>query len=244
MARFINTYALETQRISSAALGPLGMVAHQMWTAGRFLGRIIEAQIEVARFELDVLQGGDPQADIDLAKLVVRSGSSEIRTRRYKVALEGFAVFFVSEGRGGYRVTLETMGEGKTKSKPKRVFDSAKLGANDMFAVTLIRPGIWTAHDRPSKGEASIQVTYPNLGKSAYRPTDEATIIKVGDQGMRPKKAKIGPGEGIVLLVETKAASITVELTKPDDGPPPKKSEPKPKGKRRVRWTNPRRPQD
>lgn len=242
MARFVNTFALETHKLASAELGPLAMVLHQMPKAGRFAGRVMHGQIEVAGFELEVVDGGDPQADIDLAKLVERPGTKSLKMRRYKVGAEGFALFFVSEGRGGFRVTLETAGEGKSKHSPKVVFDSAKLGRNDMFVATLIRPGVWTAHDRPSGGQAQVQVGYPTAGKTAYRPSDSATVIKVGEKGMQPKKAKVGPGEGIVFVVETEAASITVELTEPDDGPQPKKGESQPKGKRRVRWTNPRPP--
>lgn len=241
MANFVNAYALETKQISSAALGPLGMVLHRMAKPGRFLGRVIASKIEIGRFELDVMEGGPQQIDIDLAQLVARPGAGSIPSRRYKVDVNGFALFFVSKGSGGYRVTLETTKSEKSKAKSRKVFDSNRLRTNDMFVVTLIRPGTWTARDIPSKGEARIQVTYPEPGKSAYRPKDEANLIKVGKEGLRPKRLKIGPAEGVAFLVRGKSASIAVELTKPNDGPPPKKDK-KPKGRSRVRWTNPRPP--
>lgn len=244
MARFVNTFALSTERISSAEIGPLGMVAHKLNEAGKFVGRVQQGNIEVARFELFVEKGNaHGQADVDLSKLVVRPGDAPRRSARFKVSQEGFVIFFVSEGAGGYSVTLEAPKQSKKSTKTAIIFDSQALTKDDLFVVTLVRPGIWTAHDRPSSGVSEITVTYPEIKTTAYRPSEQGSVVEVTEKGMNPKALKIGPGEGVVFQIAAKTASITVELTKPDDGKPKKgTTESKPKGKRRVRWTNPRSP--
>lgn len=237
----VNTHVLETTRIDSARLGPLGMIAHQMLKAGTFVGRILSDEIEVATFLLDVVDECDKtQVDIDLAKVVPLVAAREHALIRYKLRREGFALFFVSKGAGGFRVIVEGVPNDckeENKEGERESFDSAALALNDMFIVSLIRPGLWTARAQPSGGEAMIKVEYPTLGKVPYRPGD-ATVIKVTEAAMSPETAAIKPGEGIVFQIERYKASVIVELREADDGKEKQRDDRK--GMRRAHWSNPR----
>lgn len=242
MAQFVNTFALSTQSISSRAIGPLGMVAHRVDTPGRYLGRVRHGDEEVARLDLTVVdEPGQAQADIDLSKLVPRPGAQQRNPARFKISREGYALFFVSTGAGGYGVSLEGPVKEGDDDKPRRVFDSRELGKGDLFVVTLLRPGQWIARAEGAPEEADITVSYPEPGKKSYRPADQATPIEAGARGMRPAALKIGPGAGVVFQIAYQPAAITVALSEPDDGKRVADA-PGQKGKRRVRWTNPRPP--
>ncbi|MEL6587963.1 MAG: hypothetical protein AAFQ50_15125, partial [Pseudomonadota bacterium] len=80
-------------------------------------------------------------------------------------------------------------------------------------------------------------------GKEAYRPKEEATTLSLSDQGLSIEKLEIGPGEGVVIGVETSKAQFSVLLEDADDGPETRArqtSEPDDRTSRRVRWNNPR----
>lgn len=238
MAKFVNTFALSADRILSSEIGPLGMVAHKIDTAGRYFGRVYQEETQVAQFE--VIVEDEPthgQADVDLANLVARPGEAQRKAARYKMTREGYSIFFVSAGAGGYHVTLEVP-VGKNNGEARVVFDSQKLAENDLFVVTLIRPGVWLAYDRSSASTAEVTVSYPEVSEKAYRPVEQAAMITVGPKGMTPNALKIGPAEGVVFQIAKEATSLSVELAKPDEGPTKVLA----KGKRRARWTNPRPP--
>lgn len=250
MATVINTHALMAQKLRSDEIGPLAMVAHPIMAAGQYFGQVWQGKAAVAQFQLTVEEASTPgQADIDLAALMARPGVGKSRLMRFKMPAGGYAAFFASKGAGGYAVTLDQVIEGK---EPRSVFDSRKLTEGDVYAVTLLRPGLWIAQDAASGARAQVTVAYPVIGDTPFRPAERGHAISVSGEGMDRDTVKMNPGEGLVFQVGGKGTVLSLALEQPDDGP--QKDGDRRNGLvaqtavkstkstgRRLRWTNPRR---
>jgi hypothetical protein len=116
------------------------------------------------------------------------------------------------------------------------VFDTAELGSDDVFAVTLVRPGTYAMRNALGDQTGRIVVTYPVVGDVPYRPADPVDV-RVADSGFDPEAVTIGPGQGIIFRVSTRSR-LTVDLVEPDDGPGQTVRETRSK----ARWRAPRRP--
>jgi hypothetical protein len=116
------------------------------------------------------------------------------------------------------------------------VFDTAELGPDDFFAVTLVRPGTYAMRNALGAQTGRIVVTYPVVGAVPYRPADPVAV-DVADSGFEPEAVTIGPGQGIIFRVGTRSR-VTVDLVEPDDGPGETVRETRSK----ARWRAPRRP--
>jgi hypothetical protein len=132
--------------------------------------------------------------------------------RRSKLNTGGFASFTSTHARGAGSVIVA-----RRQGAKKAEFDSRRLGESDVFAVTLVRPGLYTMRNTLGKTEGRIVVTYPVVGKHPYRPADPVGVV-CSKTGFEPGRLEIGPAQGIVFRFET-AARVVIELTEPDDGP-------------------------
>lgn len=95
-------------------------------------------------------------------------GCDEGQSGTMRVAPEGYAVFKVPAGAaGGYAVELYKSGE---SGKGKKVFDSRALGASDMLAVVLLRPGTYSVTNASNGTKADLKVAYPEKAPGSSSP--------------------------------------------------------------------------
>jgi len=214
----INSHLVKAKSIASYPLGILGSIAHPVTKEGEYLGTIKFKRQTVARFKLIVDSDvKETQLDIDFANLHRQGGRKATeRVVEYRVNPEGYLMFFVSSGPGGYHVVLDKLGG----SKPRRVFDNKSLSEGDLFILTLIRPGNYEVLEKRSKTVAKVTVAYPEITKKPYAP-GTAVNIELAKTGFGPKSKtlKIDPGQGIVLRIKNPKSAIMAKLITPDEGP-------------------------
>jgi len=233
MKALINTYAFRQTSIDSANLGVLGVVAHPISNDGEFEGSVFQNAVQAKTFHLTVSeQMKNKQADVDLFTLVAQCQRQRTRYEEpsYSMAENGYVVFFVSQGPGGFHVLLKE----QRKQKSRRVFDSRKLQKGDFFIVSLLRPGIYEMAEKYAKAEGKITIAYPKIEKQPYVPKPPETVI-VSEAGFKPSNLKLGAAQGVIFTIETSKAAVKVNLKEPSNGPGRKKGQTRDK----VRWRNP-----
>lgn len=229
----VNIYAFRETKIQSASLGVLGNVAHPLAEDGDYLGTVFQDGKEAAAFRLRVdAQVSSPQAEVDLAGMIARSNASREQREDavFEVKSKGYLVLYVSEGPGGFHVVLARATPDK---RARNVFDSRTLQQEDVFIVTLLRPGAYEMREEFGKAKGQIKVAYPKAGKRAF-VAPNAVQVKVTSEAFDPSDVGLEAAQSVVFMVAAARASVTVGLVEPEDAPR-KKDE----GREKVRWTNP-----
>jgi hypothetical protein len=210
--------------LDNAGLTLLSAIAHHCGSVGSMAAEVTANGVSVASFQLVVEESGAPkQADIDLAAIASGSsgstgsggcgcGSTGALGTVVRVVKGGYAVFYVASGTAAYAVRM-------TGTEPKsQGFDSAKLGAGDLFTVSPLRPGRYRATNSETGQHADVQVLYPDATGKRARGQLEPERIRVSEQGFEKAKIAVRGAQGIVFVIET-SARIKLELKEPDDGP-------------------------
>jgi hypothetical protein len=215
---------LEQTSFDSAAPRGAAAVVHQFAEPGEYIVRFVEGEDNLAHIRLTV--DADPPGkdsppegiSIDLAKIQYSSkmGGSDGDESPFIVRPKGY-VSFTASGKGEpYAVVAEPKTE--TKRLPKGGgFDSRRLGRDDIFTVTLLRPGDYRVVNELGKYEGLITVAYPVIGDHPYRPPSPYQI-DCNESGFQPSTTRLLPAQGIVFNIRA-TARIKIELTRPDDGP-------------------------
>lgn len=234
---YINHHLLTQTSLDSGALTMLGTVIHNFSEPGEYKGSVILGRRTVGEFYLTVdKECKATQVNIDLSILhQLASKHRKIIEKRFVVNPKGYAVFHVSRGAGGYAILVGKIGE-KSESG---MFDSRELKKDDLFAVTLIRPGTYSVTNVNTKAKSEIVVTYPKIEKirKPYYPPEPILIEctkkafepgkimeKAFEQNKSTKKAfkqgriEIKPAQGQVYHIRTQSR-IKIRLVRPDDGP-------------------------
>lgn len=120
MRATLNRRFLVETGVDSGALTILGSVIHP-FAAGEYAGTVWKGEQAVGQFVLHVTDESDAaQADIDLARLAAANSAAPLALKKGTVVEgceperemafwlnpKGYAVFFVSQGAGGYAVTV------------------------------------------------------------------------------------------------------------------------------------------
>lgn len=208
--------------LDSGLLTMLGAVIHGFHEPGEYRGSVHKAGGEQAVFYLTV-DRNSPAAhvNIDLAALREYAGTPQKECcpdeneNRFTVNPRGYVVFHVTRGSGGFSVHVR-----RAEEDPKtQVFNSQQLGEGDIFSASIIRPGTYSVVNQLAKGKASAEVvvSYPEIGKTAYRPP-APVHVQVTQRGFDPARIELKPGQGVVFEVKA-PARIVSELVRPDDGP-------------------------
>jgi len=244
MQPLINRALLEQRTFDSATPAGTAVIVHRIERLGEYDLNIAREDDVVERMRLNVGEAPGPERDqarpAETASAALRPGSAVSldlasvvlnppEERVLAVPAGGYVAFTAPAGAVRQRVTVTPAGgEGGEE------FDSRRLGPGDIFAVTLIRPGRYTVANAASDARAEVQVTYPQVGSSPYRPPDPATV-ECGADGFSETSITLAPAQGLVFRIDTEAR-IQIELVEPDDGPAP---QPRP----RARWVRPERPE-
>jgi hypothetical protein len=104
------------------------------------------------------------------------------------------------------------------------------LGEDDLFSVTMVRPGTYTVANTVTRAEGSVTVAYPTIGEAPYRPPEPASVVCRAD-GFDPPSVDLQPAQGLIFRFEV-PSRIVIALAQPDDGPAPSRS-------RAVTWRRP-----
>ena len=172
--------------LDSGSLTILGSVIHSFHEPGEYRGSVHKAGGEQAVFYLSVDKNSSvAQANIDLASLREYSDATQkeccddSKENRFTVNPRGYVLFHVSSGSGGFSVHVR-----RAEEDPKeKVFNSEELGEGDIFSTSIIRPGTYSVANRLAKTKAELVVSYPEIGKTAYRPP-APVHVQVGPRGL------------------------------------------------------------
>lgn len=214
--------ALFTQAgADSGALTVLAAIAHPFREPGDYLGVVTRDEEEVGSFRLRSDESSPAQqVDIDLAAFGPGPappdpdcGCQEEDRRDFVVHPSGYAVFHVSRGAGGFQVRV-----GRPRGKETEPeFDSACLEGEDLFMLTLIRPGTYSMRNGMTGAKGEIVVSYPEPPKGPYRPPAPVEISS-SEKAFRPARAKVQPAQGVVWRFKA-PGRVELDLVKPQDAP-------------------------
>lgn len=207
--------------LDSGSLTIFGTVVHSFPEPGGYRGVLYRGRDIEEVFYIKVDKNSPAaQVNIDLAKLseiVAKlskcNSDQQDAQSHFVVNPKGYALFHVSGGAGGYYVRVEKAEEG-TRQKP---FDSRELTEGDIFSAIIIRPGTYSVTNLLTKARGEIVVSYPKIGKTAYRPPNPINVECTRDT-IEPKIVELQPGQGLIYHFKV-PSRIKIELLKPDDGP-------------------------
>jgi hypothetical protein len=236
----INRYMFSQENFDSGSLTVLATLVHKFSEEGTYHGTVFRGSKVVGQFSIIVCQtttstssNCDEQiaqeTDIDEFKkqihidlkfldLPVHQHLESLECNCFKLNLSGYAVFYVSTGKGGYAVEIKKVG---LNCGPELVFDSRKLGVDDLFAVTVLRPGSYSITNTITKAKGELSVAYPEIGKIPRNP--QTITIECDQKSITPNKIRINPTQGIVFSFK-KSSRIKIELIEPEDKPRPVKT--------------------
>lgn len=225
-----NRHLFTQTGVDSGALTMLGAVIHSFREAGEYQIVLMWNNETIRRFPLIVDDQSEAmQVDVDLAWLH-RPVLEQVHEGRYMLKPGGHAVFHASRGAGGYAVIVVRLGEPqpgegghgrRPAAQPHEAqplpFDSRELRDGDMFAVTLLRPGMYTLTNAVNRAQGEIGVAYPKA-RTQHDPALEPISIECANKGFNPNRIQLQPGQGQVYRIST-PSRLRIELVKPDDGP-------------------------
>lgn len=228
--------ALFTSRpLESGALAPLTTLLHRFTEAGDYelfvrqdghiIGRSIVRVVgdlprEAPPRGTDMGRGDAPQGDtprlaagatyqtnIDLAAFGATTADCAPDATATVLATGGVLGFYVGEGMSRYNVTITRL----VGEKKETVLDSAAgVPEGDFFAVTFMRPGVYSVANHLDQGQMKIEVKLPT--EKGYRPNDGA-VVQVHPGGFDPAGVSLYSGQSILFQCRT-AAQFAVELEK------------------------------
>jgi hypothetical protein len=221
MKAYVNRHLFTQTTLDSGSLTMGLAVIHKFSETGEYFGTIHHREKkDVGSFQLTIdRECPIMQADIDLSKLYQPSRgesickrSSNENERRFILNPNGYAIFYVSNGAGRYALTVvEARREVQAKT-----FDSRKLIEGDMFAATMIRPGIYIVTNAYNKAKADLSVAYPKIGTVPYHPPNPILIECTKDR-FEPNFIKIETAQGQLYRIRT-PSRIKIELVEPKEG--------------------------
>jgi hypothetical protein len=168
-----------------------------------------------------------PALPVDLAAL--RPGSPKTAVLQLQAA--GYAAFTSSVGEGHRVIITEARGDDR-----RQEFDSRRLEADDLFGVTLVRPGTYVATNTITGAQVQLRVAYPQIGSVPYRPPEPITL-EAGADEFATDTVDLAPAQGVIFQIRGQA-HIQIQLLEPDDGPAADEAR-----QPRTRWVKPRRPE-
>lgn len=216
MTARLNRYLLEQTRHDSGALVQPDFAVHPCTHAGRHQVDVYRHGKPVASVMLDVdAQHADKQVSIDLAALEQPAKKGECccddKSPAYRVGLEGYALFYVGSGSGGFSVKMNAL----DSKQDVPGFDSQRLQKGDLFGTTLLRPGKYSLVDKAAKISLLLMVTPVKPGSTRYVPPD-ALHFDIAEL-RKHKEIRMQQAQGIVIRAE-KDNHIVIALEDDKDG--------------------------
>ncbi|GEM_PF-6381661 len=194
----------------SAALGVLDSIAHTVVEKpGRYeLVSVSAAAVRVATLVVD--ESGPQSAAVDLALVGEDAGCGcgPRDAAEITVAPGGLLTLAIQSGFGPFHALI------RADNGKDPVFDSRRLGAGDLVAFVLLRPGTYKL---AGALQGEVVVTYPERGADPSIAKEPVRIAS-GRKGRQQRAATVSPGQPIVVELADGGA-VTATLVAPDDGP-------------------------
>ncbi len=206
----MRTEAFTQIGLDSGALGALGTVVHRFNEAGRYLATVLADGREVAEVEITVAEGGRPAMQVDLADAAEHRHVDKC-CDKHEADLDvgGYGSFYVGSGNRRYAVVVRSTGKRGVE------FDSRRLQEGDLFAATVLRPGMYEITNEHGKGAMGLEVRYVRRGRTKYEPA-KPLKVKIGET-FAQDILKAGPAQGLIFEATGPTRAI-VRLIEPDDG--------------------------
>jgi hypothetical protein len=189
---------------------------HQYTLSGQYQVDIFRHEKLTSSIVIDVSsEYGDKQLSIDLA--VSNSRPSPVNDCTYKLSTEGYAVFFVGSGSGGYAVKSYPL----ASKDEEQVFDSRRLNAGDLFGLTLLRPGQYRIEETSRKIALGLYVGEVEPGKNGYVPP-AALHLDIDQLEKANEHIRVQQAQGIVFRTDNNNRVIITfsdDNAKEDDKP-------------------------
>ncbi len=209
----LNRPVFTQQAFDSGALSVLTTLIHRFAEAGSYDLFIRRSERTIHRATVNVVREAEAshQVDVDMASLATqKQGCGCDKRTVYTLREGGVMCFYVSKGTARYSVVVQQMG---AKEK-NTLLDSAKaIPTGDLFAVTLVLPGVYRAVNMEGNAEVAIEVSMPS---ESYRMDQVATVEIARTGKMNPRRVGILLGQTVVFRCGAQAR-LRVELVKPAD---------------------------
>lgn len=204
----VNLQLIKTTAFDSGAIGMLAMVLHQFSSPGRYRAAISSRGRGHRYITFDVDSKSEVmQLDIDLAGATnskVKEGiSGPSRERREEQAgilsPKGYVLFHASSGSGYSVIVADSLG--------RVVFNSAKLGNGDLFAVSLLEPGGYSMKNSIDSSGGDISVTLPEKMFGKLREV-ETKYVDVSEKKLDPQRIDLISSQGLVFRIKSPARIV------------------------------------
>ena len=205
---------LFTQEVfDSGSLGPLVSVIHQFDCEGTYSGRALRDGALAGSFTFVVDQQSEiRQLSIDLAvpaadKRSVCCAGDDSKHRTVSPA--GYVLFYASRGRGYSALVAEG-------DQREPAFDSSRLRAGDLFALSLLEPTTYSAIDRIGGGKAILTVKR-DPKRTRNLKNLEPIYVDVKQGTMQPHEIELASAQGIVFRIGTDSRIVVQKTGKTPD---------------------------
>jgi hypothetical protein len=210
----INRHIFSQLNVDSGSITPLTSVTHRFSEAGEHFAVLRRAGNIVGRFKIIVAEEAnmEPSLKIDLQPLELppeQHFESE-KCNCYRIKTGGTALFYVSSGAGRYSLEIHKA----NKDKSEKVFDNHELKAEDLYIVTLLRPGSYQIRNTLNDTQAELTIVYPEIGKTARNVPPQA--VECGECGITPNKICLNPAQALIFCLKV-PSRIKIVLVKPED---------------------------
>jgi hypothetical protein len=197
----INFELLKAATFDSGALGPLTMVLHQFRSDGNYRAAVTHAGRAVAEVTFQVEEKSESmQLDIDLARVeqaatarVRDCCSRENRQAKRVVSPKGYVLFHASSGYGYSVVASDDDGN--------VAFDSTKLAAGDLFAVSFIEPTSYSMVNKMGSASGEILVTLTRDAAKRIKNL-ETRSVQAGKKNFEASRIEVSATQGLVFHVK------------------------------------------
>jgi hypothetical protein len=231
----INRFLFSQTNIDSGSLSTHSTIVHKFAAPGGYEGIVIQGSAIVGRFTLSVIEDRTvSKSSLSSSTLSVKDSNTASQrpeenqqindasdqinidlsstTDRYTLKKDGYGVFFVSTGAGGYSIEINRF----EKGLQRKSFDSKELSDGEIFSAMVIRPGTYSITNTVNNSKSDLVVNYPELGKMKKILTPINIECKAKE--IVPSKINIDPSQGLIFSIRT-LSRIKIELTKPEDRP-------------------------
>lgn len=225
----INRHLFNQTRFDSGALTPADFVVHPYKEAGYYQADVSRHGQHRYTFSFVVTPDSKKmQISVDLAAMerkqsALSSACADSDTAGgMQLAPGGYGLFYTATGSGGY--SIKTYPLSATEKDRDQVFDSTALQTDDLFGITLLRPGYYVMRDTSKELQCRLQVDPVTPGKERYVPP-EALHLDGNDLKNNKNNIRLIQAQGLVYRSHPDAR-ILIELEKSIDteqpGPPQK----------------------
>ena len=200
MKQFINKKALENTSFSAKTIGPLAYIVHKMTGTGSYFLEIYHNKNLVVRSEVACNEKYENTSEnIDISKIFSTRILPKIRLN----SENGYLLFYNSKEFSNHRIVIK---KGRSIE-----FDNYKPSKADIYALNLLRPGVYNLKSKSLKSNLKVNVEYPSLNLSKEGRFSES--LKISSTNFKKlKEQKVLPNQGLVFNLGNGFEDFNIEM--------------------------------